>query len=138
MKSYKFKNLQLGQSESFKIKLKKEIIKKFISISKDYSKIHTNKKFACKYNFKDKIIHGMLLGAFYSRFIGIYLPGKFSLLMSMDIKFNKPIYLNDVITIKGQIVHLNNSYKVATIKIYATNQLKKNVSNAKAMVKLNE
>ena len=63
---------------------------------------------------------------------------KFSLLMSMDIKFNKPIYLNDVITIKGQIVHLNNSYKVATIKIYATNQLAKNVSNAKAMVKLNE
>ena len=138
MKSYKFKNLQLGQSESFKIKLKKEIIKKFISISKDYSKIHINKKFACKYNFKDKIIHGMLLGAFYSRFIGIYLPGKFSLLMSMDIKFNNPIYLNDVITIKGQIVHLNNSYKVATIKIYATNQITKNVSNAKAMVKLNE
>ena len=138
MKNYKFKNLRLGQTESFKIKLKKEIIKKFISISKDYSKIHINKKFACKYNFKDKIIHGMLLGAFYSRFIGIYLPGKFSLLMSMDIKFNKPIYLNDVITIKGQIVHLNNSYKVATIKIYATNQLTKNVSNAKAMVKLNE
>lgn len=138
MKNYKFKSLRLGQTESFKVKIKKEIIKKFILISKDYSKIHMNKKFACKYNFKDKIIHGMLLGAFYSRFIGIYLPGKFSLLMNMDIKFNRPIYLNDVITIKGQVIHLNKAYKVVTIKIYATNQLAKNVSSAKTMVKLNE
>ena len=39
MKNYKFKNLRLGQTESFKIKLKKEIIKKGISIIKhgDYT-----------------------------------------------------------------------------------------------------
>ena len=37
-------------------------------------------------------------------------------------KVRRELSENDVITIKGQIVHLNNSYKVATIKIYATNQ----------------
>ena len=139
MKSYKFKNLQLGQTESFKIKLKKEIIKKFISISKDYSKIHLDKKYALKYGFKDKITHGMLLGVFYSRFVGFYLPGKNSLCIGWDnIKFNKPVYLNDVISIKGKIVHLNDPYKVATVKIEATNRLKKIVSTATAIVKLNE
>ena len=80
----------------------------------------------------------MLLGAFYSRLIGVYLPGKYSLLINMDIKFNKPIYINDVVTIKGKIVHLNKSYKIATVQIIAFNQSKKNVSTAKAMVKLNE
>ena len=137
MKSYKFKNLRIGQSSFFKIKIKKELIKKFVSISKDYSKIHISKKFANQYGFRDKIGHGMILGAFYSRLIGIYLPGKFSLLISMNIKFNKPIYLNDVIFIKGKIIHLNKSYRVVTIKIIATNQLKNKVSEAKALVKLN-
>jgi len=137
MKSYKFKNLRIGQSSFFKIKIKKELIKKFVSISKDYSKIHISKKFANQHGFRDKIGHGMILGAFYSRLIGIYLPGKFSLLISMNIKFNKPIYLNDVIFIKGKIIHLNKSYRVVTIKIIATNQLKNKVSEAKALVKLN-
>ena len=138
MKKYKFKNLKLGQSSFFKVKLKNELIRKFLLLSKDYSKIHIKKEFAYKYGFKSKIVHGMLLGAFYSRFIGVYLPGKYSLLINMDIKFNKPIYINDVVTIKGKIVHLNKSYKVATVKIIAFNQSKKNVSTAKAMVKLNE
>ena len=139
MKSYTFKSLKIDQSSSCKVKFTKESIKKFISISKDYSKIHFDKKYAVKRSFKDKITHGMLLGVFYSRFIGVYLPGEHSLCIGWDeIKFNEPIYLNNVISIKGKIVHLNNPYKVATIKIKATNQLKKIVSTATAIVKLNE
>ena len=139
MKSYAFKSLKIGQSSSCKVKFTKESIKKFISISKDYSKIHFNKKYAVKHGFNDKITHGMLLGVFYSRFIGVYLPGKHSLCIGCDdIKFNEPIYLNNVIYIKGKVVHLNNPYKVATIKIKATNRLKKIVSTATAVVKLNE
>ena len=79
MKSCAFKSLKIGQSNSCKVKFTKESIKKFISISKDYSKIHFDKKYALKHGFKDKITHGMLLGVFYSRFIGVYLPGKHSL-----------------------------------------------------------
>ena len=139
MKSYAFKSLKIGQSNSCKVKFTKESIKKFISISKDYSKIHFDKKYALKHGFKDKITHGMLLGVFYSRFIGVYLPGKHSLCIGWDdIKFNEPIYLNNVISIKGKIVHLNDPYKVATVKIEATNRLKKVVSTATAIVKLNE
>jgi len=138
MNKYKFKNLRLGQSSLFKVKIKKELIRKFLSLSKDYSKIHIKKEFAQRYGFKSKIVHGMLLGFFYSRLIGVYLPGKYSLLINMDIKFNKPIYINDVVTIKGKIVHLNKSYKIATVQIISFNQSKKNVSTAKAMVKLNE
>ena len=96
MKSYTFKNLKIDQSSSCKVKFTKESIKKFISISKDYSKIHFDKKYARKHGFKDKITHGMLLGVFYSRFVGVYLPGKHSLCIGWDnIKFNEPVYLNE-------------------------------------------
>lgn len=138
MKIYKFKNLKIGTSKSFKTKINKNIIKKFISLSGDLNKLHVHDGFARKYNFKKKVVHGMLLGSLYSKFIGMYLPGKYSLLVSMDINFNKPIYLNDTITIKGRVIDKSKIYKIATVKITSTNQLKKIVSNAKVVVKLNE
>ena len=66
------------------------------------------------------------------------LPGKYSLLTNIEIKFIKPVYLNDIITIKGKIDTLNKSYKVAIIQIQAKNQLNTIVSSAKSTVKLND
>jgi len=138
MKNYKFKNLKLGQKDFFRVKINNKLLRKFINLSGDRSEIHSNKNFAKKYGFKDKVVHGMLLGALYSRFVGLYLPGKFSLLISIHINFIKPVYLNDTIHVKGKIIHLNKSYKIATVKIEAHNKSKSKISTAKAMVKLNE
>ena len=138
MKTYKFKNLKIGKTQNFKVKISDGIIKKFINLSGDLNKIHTDQKFALRYGYNKKVVHGMLMGAFYSRFIGMYLPGKYSLLISMDIKFNKPVYLNDKITIKGKVVEKNSLFKIVTVKIISTNQSNSIVSNAKAVVQLNE
>jgi 3-hydroxybutyryl-CoA dehydratase len=138
MKSYKFKELKIGKSSSFKVKITEKLFSNFLLYSKDLSKIHVNRIFSKKYGFKDRVVHGMLIASFYSRFIGMNLPGKFSLLTNIEIKFNKPAYINDTITIKGEIDSLSSYYKVATIQIKAINQFKSTISSAKAIVKLNE
>ena len=138
MKSYKFKDLKIGKSSSFKVKITKKIFSNFLLLSKDLSKIHVDENFSKKYGFKGKVVHGMLIATFFSRLVGMNLPGKYSLLTNIEIKFNKPAYLNDTITIKGKIESLNNAYKVAIIQIKAINQFKSIISTAKAMVKLNE
>lgn len=138
MESYKFKDLKIGKSSSFKVKITKKIFSNFLLLSKDLSKIHVNENFSRKYGFKGKVVHGMLIATFFSRLVGMNLPGKYSLLTNIEIKFNKPAYLNDTITIKGKIESLNNAYKVAIIQIKAINQFKSIISTAKAMVKLNE
>jgi len=138
MISYKFKDLKIGKSSSFKVKITKKIFSNFLLLSKDLSKIHVDENFSKKYGFKGKVVHGMLIATFFSRLVGMNLPGKYSLLTNIEIKFNKPAYLNDTITIKGKIESLNNAYKVAIIQIKAINQFKSIISTAKAMVKLNE
>ena len=80
----------------------------------------------------------MLLASLYSRFIGMHLPGKYSLLIKSDIKFIKPVFINDVITINGKIIEKNKAYKVVTVKINAKNQFNTIVSSAKITVKVNE
>ena len=138
MKKNKFSFLKIGKKDFFKIKIKKDLVEKFIKLSGDRNEIHINKKFATKYGFKNKIVHGMLVASLYSRFIGMHLPGKYSLLIKSDIKFIKPVFINDVITINGKIIEKNKAYKVVTVKINAKNQFNTIVSSAKITVKVNE
>ena len=65
--------------------------------SNDYKHVCSycdSKKFAQKYNFKNRIVHGMLIGSFYSKFIGVDFPGKHSLILEICIKILLVIQLN--------------------------------------------
>ena len=125
MQNYKFKNLKKGLSASFEKKITSNIIKNFIKISGDNNFIHTDPKFAKKYNYKKNIGHGMILAMFYSKFIGKVLPGKYSLIISTDLKFHKPFFANDKLKFFGKITQLNKLYRVATLFIKVYNQEKK-------------
>ena len=105
---------------------------------KDRNPIHLNKKFAQKYDFKNRIVHGMLIGSFYSKFIGVDFPGKYSLILEICIKFNKPVFIGDILTIEGKITSLNKAYKIANLNLVTKNQLNKKVSSSEIIVKLNE
>ena len=138
MQNYKFKNLKIGLSARFEKKITSNIIKNFIKISGDNNAIHIDPKFAKKFNYKKNIGHGMVLAMFYSKFIGKVLPGKYSLIISTDLKFHKPFFANDKLKFFGKITHLNKLYKVATLFIKVSNQEKKLISTCFANVRLHE
>ena len=138
MQNYKFKNLKIGLSSSFEKKITSNIVKNFIKISGDNNLIHTDPKFAKKYNFKKNIGHGMILALFYSKFIGKVLPGKYSLIISTDLKFHKPFFINDKLKFLGKITNLNRLYRIATVYIKVSNQENKLISTCSANIKLHE
>ncbi len=138
MKKFKFKNLKLGQKTLLKIKLTSKMHNQYVRLSGDDSPFHTSKKFVNRYGFKDKIIHGMLIGAHYSKLIGTLLPGNFSIEGQMNIHFHYPCYVNDIIEIKAKIVKLIKFNKLCDIEIKTFNQKKKLVSSAITKIKLME
>tara|TARA_B100001057_G_scaffold469420_1_gene529748 strand:- start:1190 stop:1606 length:417 start_codon:yes stop_codon:yes gene_type:complete len=138
MNTYKFSDLKKGLKKKIKIKVSKKIHEQFIKLSRDKNPIHINKKFARKYNFEKPIIHGMLIGSFYSKFIGVDLPGKYSLILEINIRFIKPVFVGDLLSIEGKVLSLNKVYKIATIGISTKNQKRKKVSSSEIIVKLNE
>ena len=138
MNNFKFRELKIGFKKKTKIKVSKKLLDQFVSLSKDRNPIHLNKKFAQKYDFKNRIVHGMLIGSFYSKFIGVDFPGKYSLILEICIKFNKPVFIGDILTIEGKITSLNKAYKIANLNLVTKNQLNKKVSSSEIIVKLNE
>ena len=80
--------------------------------------------------FSDRVVYGMLTSSFFSTLVGVYLPGKYCILQSIDIKFSKPVYIDDILTITGKVSYINEAYKQLEIKAVIINQDNKKVSKA--------
>ena len=78
------------------------------------------------------------MSSFYSKLIGVYLPGKYALLNSINVDFLKPVYVQDKLYIEGRIVELDNRFKIINIKSRITREENNLVSRANIKVSTNE
>ena len=115
-KEYKFKDIKIGQKEKFQIIITKSLINEFAQISGDFNPLHMDEQYTNLTPFKQRICHGMLLASFFSQLVGMYLPGKNGLYFSQSLKFISPCFINDIITIEGEVIDKSNSTKIITLK----------------------
>ena len=134
MKYYNFEDLYIGLKEDFEVVLTVDKMEKFKDISGDDNPLHTNEEFALKKGMLGKVVYGMRISSFYSTLVGVYLPGEKCLLQGIDIIFKKPVYLNEKLTIVGEIKYLNEVYRMAEIRAYIKNEQNEKVSVAKIKV----
>ncbi len=134
MNEYKFSDLTIGREESFYVTLDSSKVDKFIDISGDINPLHVNCDYAKEKGFDDRVVHGLLTSSFYSTLVGVYLPGKYSILQGIDIQFSKPVYIDDTLTITGKISYINDAYKQIEIKATILNQ--DNIKVSKATIKV--
>lgn len=64
----------------------------------------------------------MLTASFLSTLAGMYLPGERSFIQEVLIKFVKPVFEGDVLTIKGTIIEVNETFKRLVLKVVIANQ----------------
>ena len=138
MNSYKFSDLSVGMTESFKVKITREMMDKFIDITGDISPIHTSRDYAKAHGFKDRVCHGMLFGSMFSTLRGVYLPGEHCLLHSVSTKFSLPVFPGDELTVKGEILDLNETFKLVQVKGTITNQNGKKVCKGELQLGVRE
>jgi len=100
VKKIYFDNLKKNQSYTDKIKVTDMSIKKFASASGDKNPIHLNETFAKNTIFKSRIAHGMLIASFISSVIGNKFPGNGTIYVSQDLKFRRPVKINDIVKVK--------------------------------------
>lgn len=138
MNEFRFEDLKVDQTERFEVTISELMMSNFREISGDVNPLHSDKDFAIKQNFKDKVVFGLLVSSFYSKLIGVYLPGKYALLNSINVDFLKPVYVQDKLYIEGRIVELDNRFKIINIKSRITREENNLVSRANIKVSTNE
>jgi 3-hydroxybutyryl-CoA dehydratase len=121
-------------TSSFKVN--SEIYNGFISLFKDKNPLHTNSEYAVDKGFSDKVMHGNILNGFLSYFIGECLPSKDVVIQTQEIKYLKPVYLNDQILLHAEIDEVYDSVNTIDFKYFFENQHKVKVARGKIQIGL--
>ena len=112
----KLDNLHIGQKIEFTEVISESMVEKFAKLSGDYNPHHMDESYAKKTRFKKRVCHGMLLASLFSRLTGMYLPGKGSIYITQSLKFISPTFIDDKVTVEGEIVKISRSTGIITIK----------------------
>lgn len=113
---YTLKDIEEGLRKTFKVNITESMVNEYARITGDYSPIHMDEEYARKNEFGHRICHGMLIGSFFSRLVGMHLPGENGLLLSYSCRHLLPCYLDREIIVDGVITGKSESTRIITIK----------------------
>ena len=128
MNAYRYEEIEIGAEEKFEVTITAEMMGKFRDITGDMNPLHCDKEFAVSQGYPSEVVYGMLTASFYSTLGGVYLPGKYCLIHSAEVKFASPVYIGDRLSIEGKVTEKNDTFQFITIKVTIRNQHGKKVS----------
>lgn len=131
---YSFEEIEIGLKHSFELTISKELERDFAEISGDFNPLHMDEKYAKGTKFEKRVCHGMLLASFFSRLVGMYLPGKNALYFSQNLNFVGPCFIGDKIIVRGEVIDKSEATKMITLKTTITNQDGKSLVEGTAQV----
>jgi len=131
---YSFDEIELGMQKSFKVDISKNMLDVFGRDSGDYNPLHMSEEYASSTSFKKRVCSGMFLASFFSRLVGMYLPGKHALHISQSLTFVNPCFIGETITVEGKVIDKSPATKIIKLETTITNESGKRVIDGKARV----
>ena len=122
MREYRISDISVGMKESFSRTITADMMQKFFDVTGDENPLHTDKEFAIRKGFTDRVVYGMLTASLISTLGGCYIPGKFCLIQGVEVKFAKPVFVGDELTISGEVSKVDADLRYLEIKVAIRNQ----------------
>lgn len=134
MNEYGIKDVSVGLKEDFKVTVTEEMLATFAELTGDYNPLHQEKEFAKKCGYADRVVYGMLTGSFLSTLAGMYLPGKYSLIQGVEMKFKRAVFPGDTLRIVGCVDEIHENLQMMKIKVRIRNQKDEDVLKGKMQI----
>ena len=120
-----FAEIAVGDTASFFHHISEEDIVIFSRLSGDENPLHIDEKYAQQTKFGGRVVHGLFLAALVSRLIGVYLPGRRSLLLFTEFRFKVPARIGDLVKVEGVVIAKSPAINVVEMAV----EIKKNSVN---------
>ncbi|MBR2530994.1 MAG: MaoC family dehydratase [Lachnospiraceae bacterium] len=134
MNDLSYEEIEVGHKESFSVTVTEEMMDKFLAITGDVNPLHNDEDYARSAGHPGRVVYGMLSASLLSTLAGVYLPGKRSLIHEVKIKFAKPVYIGDTLTVEGTVEEKHDVYSLLVLKVTVRNQSGDKVCRAKMQV----
>ena len=131
---YSFDEIEIGIKKNFEITITESMLNDFAKLSGDYNPLHMNEEYASSTSFERRVCSGMLLATFFSRLVGMYLPGKHALHISQSLNFVNPCFVGDKITVEGEVIDKSMATKIITLKTTITEESNTRIIDGEARV----
>jgi len=131
---YSFDEIELGMQKRFKVDISKNMLDVFGRDTGDYNPLHMSEEYASSTSFKKRVCSGMFLASFFSRIVGMYLPGKHALHISQSLNFVNPCFIGETITVEGKVIDKSPATKIIKLETTITNESGKRIIDGKAQV----
>jgi 3-hydroxybutyryl-CoA dehydratase len=138
MNTYAYDEIEIGKTESFSVTVTEDMLDGFKNISGDLNPLHTDREYAVSMGYSGRVCYGMLTASFLSTLAGVFLPGKYSLIQSVEIKFAEPVYVGDELLITGEVTDRNDTYKLIFLKVTIRNSDGKKVCRGKMQIQVQD
>jgi len=107
---------------------------RFAQLFEDRNPLHTDKGFAREKGFDEEVMYGNILNGFISHFIGERLPIKNVIIHAQQIKYLKPFYCGDELTLTADIGEVVESVRVFIFNFSFSNQHNTEIAKGKVQI----
>lgn len=136
MNEYTYDEITMGQEESFQVTVSEEMMEQFLQITGDVNPLHRDAAYAATRQYVDKVVYGMLTASFFSTLAGVYLPGRYSLIHSVETKFLRPVYVGDMLTVSGTVKEKEDAYRMLILNLLIKNRKGEKVVKGTMQIKV--
>jgi len=136
MNEFTFEKIEIGQEAIFERSFTEKEIFSFSQLTGDLNPMHVDPKYTKQTEYGGVIVHGMLVASLFSTLVGMYLPGKYCVYLSQDIKFRRPVKPNEKVKVRGRVKNKIDSLRILEIETEILNEFGEVAINGEAMVKV--
>jgi 3-hydroxybutyryl-CoA dehydratase len=126
--------MQKGDSFQFRYCVTPDIRDGFLALFGDRNPLHTDKAFAREKGFREEVMYGNILNGFISHFVGELLPVKNIIIHAQQIKYFKPFYCGDELTLKAELGEVIESVKAYIFTFSFSNQDNTEIAKGKVQI----
>jgi 3-hydroxybutyryl-CoA dehydratase len=115
-RSITYREISVGDQASFPIKITDQLVDDFGHYSGNLNPLHMDEAYGAKTEFSHRIAFGMMAGSFFSRLLGMYLPGEYSLCLSQTLQFHHPIMINADVVVRGEVLQKIDAFNTILVR----------------------
>jgi len=114
---FSFSDVNAGDEISFLYQIDEVKMELFRQLSGDENPLHTDLKYANSKGFEENVVYGQLTAAALSTLAGMYMPGKLSIIHSIETHFLRPVFISKCpLNVVGKVKDKDERFRVITLK----------------------
>ena len=115
-------NLTVGQTATRSLTLTAEHVKAYADITGDYNPLHFDEEFTSRTKFGRLVVQGGLTTGLLHALVAMDMPGSGTVFLNQDWQFTAPVFIDDTITAKVEILKVHENKPVTHLGITITQQ----------------